>query len=448
MVAIQLAHLSRPLAGTVHIVEPRPVLGPGLAYLDRRPEHLLNVRASNISAFPNQRTHFTDWLQATGTPACENGYCPRQTYGRYMQALTADLLRRPAANGLTFQWHQEAAVGVAVTPDGQRATIRLASGIEIRSDVVVLALGNFPPLSVAGAGVDFRHSGFHNNPWAEGALRTIGLDDEVLLIGSGLTAVDVLMGLRADGHRALITVVSRHQRWPVSHRKYTTTYPSFYETDLQNLHTVGEVLAAVRQRVKQAAAQGIPWQPVFDSLRPHLGAIWAAWPVLEQARFLRHLGSLWSVLRHRSPPQNATALHDMMTTGQVRMHSGRVRKIEATGANLRVQTEHKKEIAWHTTQHVVNCTGPLLDYTRIQDPVVADLRAAGHLQPDPLRLGILTDEHGALISAGGQVSNLFFTLGPSRRPAYFESTAVPELRQQAVALAQELGCRWSADQSS
>lgn len=444
MLAIQLAHLRQPLNGTVHVVEPRPVLGPGLAYLDRRPEHLLNVRAPNISAFPDQPNHFVDWLHATGRPICENNFCPRQTYGRYLQDLTASILAGPAANGLRVEWHQQAAVGVEAASSQQKATVRLADGTEIESDMVVLALGNYPPPLVARNGLS--HPGFHNNPWAEGALRNIKPEDEVLLIGSGLTAVDVVLGLRADGHRGLITAVSRNKRWPVIHQWYDAPYPSFYEAKLRGLHTVGEVVAAVRQQVRQAAEQNIPWRAVFDSLRPHLGAIWAAWPLVEQARFIRHVASLWSVLRHRSPPQNDAALHELMATGQLQMRSGRVRGIEPAGDMLRVEIERQGTSTYLTPQHVINCTGPLLDYTRIPDPLVVQLRAAGHLQPDPLRLGILTDEHGALLNAVGEVSTVFFTLGPSRRPAYFESTAVPELRQQAVALAQELGCRWAASQ--
>jgi uncharacterized NAD(P)/FAD-binding protein YdhS len=54
---------------------------------------------------------------------------------------------------------------------------------------------------------------------------------------------------------------------------------------------------------------------------------------------------------------------------------------------------------------------------------------------------MLTNEHGAVLNAAGQPSPGLFTLGASRRPAYFESTAVPELRQQAAALAAELARR-------
>lgn len=443
MVALQLARQPKAWAGgTVHLVEPRPVPGPGLAYTARRPEYLLNVRAAGISAFPDQPTHFTNWLRANDL-TCEQEFCSRQTYGRYLQELVAGLLARPAANGLQFVWHPQAATAVEVMPAGRQATVRLTDGTTLVSDAVVLALGNFPPLSPAGPGAYLTHPNFHGNPWAAGALRTIGLDEEVLLIGSGLTAVDVLLGLRADGHRAPVTIVSRHQRWPVVHGPATPPYPSFYHAELQNLTTVVEVLAAVRRRIREAATQGHDWRPVFDSLRPHLGRIWAAWPLAEQARFLRHLASIWAVLRHRSPPQNDAIVRDMLATGQARMHTGRVRGISvADNDDLLVHTQHHHTETIVRTQHVVSCTGPLLYYSRISDPLIHSLREAGQLVPDTLRLGIRTDENGALLNQQGQPSPMLFTLGPSRRPAYFESTAVPELREQAVALARELADRW------
>ena len=48
---------------------------------------------------------------------------------------------------------------------------------------------------------------------------------------------------------------------------------------------------------------------------------------------------------------------------------------------------------------------------------------------------------GALLAADGTAAKNLFTLGPSRRPAYFESTAIPELRQQAADLAAEIAHR-------
>ncbi len=446
MLALQLARLPNQelFACDVHLVEPRPVPGPGLAYTARRPEYLLNVRSKSLSAFPDQPDHFVNWLRVTQSDECENGFCSRQSYGRYLQQLISQVLEWPSSNGIRCKWHNMTAQAVTVAPDGQSARVKLSSGTEIHSDYVVLALGNFPPLPPTGPDLRYlQHPAYHGNPWARGALRDIGADDTVLLIGTGLTAIDVLLGLQADGHRGQITVVSGHGRWPLAHQRQPDSYPSFYATELAGQRRVGDVLNIVRRHVREAQHQGIGWQAVIDSLRPDLGRIWAAWPPVEQARFLRHLAGIWSVVRHRSPPQNANALQQMLDTGLVRMEKGRVRAIAAEPQELvvTVRNETQQPARPLRAQHVINCTGPLLDYSRIDAPLVTGLREAGYLVPDALRLGIVTDEHGALYNTQGQASAVLFTLGPSRRPAYFESTAVPELRSQATELAQELGHR-------
>lgn len=451
LLAIQLARLSggQRFGCDVHLVEPRPVPGPGLAYTARRPEYLLNVRSQFLSAFPDQPDHFLNWLRITKADSCTNAFCSRQSYGRYLQQLVGQVLEWPSPNGIRCFWHAQQAT--AVQPNGQHATVQLADGTTLVSDYVVLALGNFPPPPPARSDLRYlSHPSYHGNPWAQGALRTIEPDDSVLLIGSGLTAIDILMGLRADGHRAPITVVSGHGRWPAAHRLHPEeVYPSFYLQELAGLPRVVDVLRVVRRHVRAAQAQGFDWRSVVDSLRPHLGCMWGTWPLEEQARFVRHLAGIWSVVRHRSPPQNAAALEHMQATGQVRLVRGRVNQILPAGPNeltVHLRTRAGQPAPLLTARHVVACTGPLLDYSRINEDPVPALRAAGHLCIDPLHLGIKTDEHGALCNAEGEASEVLFTLGPSRRPAYFESTAVPELRQQAVALAQELGRRLLARQ--
>ena len=435
---VQLRQQGALAAADIHLVEPREVPGPGLAYSARRPEYLLNVRPGTLSLYADAPGHFADWL--AGQPESAAGvpdFAPRAAYGRYLTAeLTAALAPGDGRPGA--QWHATAAVAAPLLSDGRRA-VHLADGTEILSDAVVLALGNFPPPPPAGPDHAYlAHPGYHADPWAAGHLRRIGPDESVLLIGSGLTAVDVLLALHQDGHRAPVAVVSRHGRWPAAHGPTAAPYPNFYP-ELAAETTVAGVVTGLRRHLRQAAAQGIGWRPVLDALRPDLGRIWAAWPLAEQRRFLGRLAGLWAVARHRSPPQNAAAVAALTAAGLVRLHVGAVREIVPAGSELRVRVGPSGAAGeWHTAQHVVCCTGPLLDYARIADPLVVSLRAAGHLTPDPLGLGLLTDARGALLDAAGAVSPGLFTLGPSRRPAYFESTAVPELRQQAAALAAAL----------
>ena len=304
--AVQLARLAgdQPFACDVHLVEPRPVPGPGLAYTARRPEYLLNVRAQSLSAFPDQPDHFQNWLRIMAPTECsEEDFCSRQSYGRYLQQLVSQVLEWPSLNGIRCQWHNQTARAVTVAPDGRSAVVQLQNDQIIQSDFVVLALGNFAPPPPATADLAYlAHPTYHGNPWAQGALRNIASDDTVLLIGTGLTAVDVLLGLRADGHQGQITVVSGYGRWPAAHQPTHETYPSFYAAELAGLTTVADVLRVVHRHLCAAREQGQDWRPVIDSLRPDLGRIWAAWPLAEQARFLRHLAGRWSVVRHRSPP--------------------------------------------------------------------------------------------------------------------------------------------------
>ena len=426
------------LAGAeIHLIEPREAPGPGLAYSARRPEYLLNVRPGGLSLYPAAPQHFAEWLarqpeSAAGMPE----FASRATYGRYLRQELATVLATSEKNGV--QWHRTIAVAAPLLPNGRRA-VQLADGRTIESDTVVLALGNFPPPPPCGPDHRYlHHPGYHPDPWATGNIRRIGPDEDVLLIGSGLTAVDVLLALRHDGHRAPIAVVARHGRWPNAHGPAAPTYLNFYP-ELATETTVAGVLAVFKRHLRAAAVQGIDWRPVLDALRPHSGQIWAAWPLVEQRRFLRHLAGRWSVARHRSPPQNAQVLTELTNSGLVHLHIGTVREILPDGARLRVRLKpHGEPNAWRTADHIISCAGPLLDYARIADPLVQSLRADGHLTPDPLHLGLLTDAHGALLAADGRVAPGLFTLGPSRRPAYFESTAVPELRQQAAALAAHL----------
>ena len=435
--ALQLRQQPTLAGAEIHLVEPRAEAGPGLAYSARRPEYLLNVRAGGLSLYPTAPGHFAEWLarqpeNALGVPE----FAPRATYGRYLREELAPALATANQHGV--HWHCTSAVAAPLLPNGRRA-VQLADGRRIESDTVVLALGNFPPPPPCGPDHRYlHHPGYHADPWASGNIRRIGPDEDVLLIGSGLTAVDVLLALRHDGHRAPIAVVARHGRWPNAHGPATATYPNFYP-ELAAVTTVTGVLAIFKQHLRDAAAQGIDWRPVLDALRPDLGRIWAAWPLVEQRRFLRHLAGLWAVARHRSPPQNARAVAELTAAGLVRLHIGTVREILPDGARLLVRVRPPGEPnAWHTADHVISCAGPLLDYGRMADPLVQSLREAGHLTPDPLHLGLLTDAHGAVLAADGRVAPGLFTLGPSRRPAYFESTAVPELRQQAAALAAHL----------
>ncbi|MCB1077017.1 MAG: FAD/NAD(P)-binding protein, partial [Verrucomicrobiae bacterium] len=90
LTAVNLVRLSRQPLRITLINHARPA-GRGIAYGTRRPEHLLNVAARNMSAFPDWPDHFVRWLRTRSeydsVPDHElrEKFIPRMTYGDYLR---------------------------------------------------------------------------------------------------------------------------------------------------------------------------------------------------------------------------------------------------------------------------------------------------------------------------------------------------------------------------
>ena len=128
------------------------------------------------------------------------------------------------------------------------------------------------------------------------------------------------------------------------------------------------------------------------------------------------------------------------------MRRGRVTEATGQRGGVRVRIDHGGSSADLAVGWVVNCTGPASDITNTADPLLRHLLEVGLARPDPLLLGLDTDPHGALRDAGGKPASDIFTLGPLLRGSRYETTAVPEIRGQAAALARHLFTRQGAVQ--
>ena len=200
------------------------------------------------------------------------------------------------------------------------------------------------------------------------------------------------------------------------------------------------MLRAMREEVPAAAAEGAGWRSVVDSIRPKTRSIWASWPDGERRRFLRHARPYWEVHRHRMAPENARTIDALLEAGRLQVLAGRVAGVSETGSaiEVRVAPRGKASPKILTAARVVNCTGPGMDYSLSSDGLVRDLLARGLARPGPMGLGFDADHDGALIGSDGRPSTALFTLGPPLKGRDWETTAVPEVREQALALAKRL----------
>lgn len=431
--AVLAAQLLRKSFGTasVILIEKGARVGRGVAFGTSCGEHLLNVPARGMSVFPNDPEHFLRWAQLNrGIGVKPGDFLPRQFYGQYVASV---LQHEIDLNPGRFQRVQDEAVDLTRV-DGM-AEIRLRCGQTVFADKVVLALGNFPPGDPRLPGKTPHSQHYVADPWAPGALDLSDGNDSkedasILLLGSGLTSVDVAISLRSRGFRGTIHLLSRRGLLPQSH-KATAPWPPFW--DERSPRTAHGLLRSIRAQIEVAEGQGSGWRAVLDSLRPFTSTIWRSLSHKEQRRFLRHVRPYWEVHRHRVATEIDGSLSSQIQSGQIKVHAGRIMKYEedSEGVNLTYRNRKTANIERLRVMRVINCTGPEVDCRRIENLLLNNLSRQKLIRPDPLFLGLDTSEHGALIGAHGEPSDFLYTIGPSRKGSLWETTAVPEIRLQA-----------------
>ena len=423
LTAYHLVRLSTP--ARIVIIEPRAELGLGLAYSTANIQHLLNVPAGKISALPDQPNHFLGWVRANYDPgATPADFIPRLIFGKYIQSLLA---AAPAIEHL-----QTSAIDLQIDKR-ELARLTLGNGTQLLADAVVLATGNFNPAPFPGVSSEAEKNGaYRHSAWDEGTYANLPPHAPVTLIGTGLTAVDVLLKLRESGHRGIITAISRHGVFPNRHQPYAPlSGPAITGTPT----TARALLSEVRQAITRHGC----WRAVIDSLRDRTNDLWLALPPVEQKRFRRHLLRRWEVVRHRMAPAIADRIDAELAAGTLVKEQGRVEAISAAAAGAAVHVRTANGSTKHiAAARVFNCTGPDMNYPRVGSPLLNSLFQQGLATPGPLGAGLWSREDGALRAADGTFSDVLFTVGPARLGTLLESIAVPELRQQAAAMAETL----------
>jgi uncharacterized NAD(P)/FAD-binding protein YdhS len=423
--------LRQSVAGrSLAVMDEGTVPARGLAYGTTYACHLLNVQAGEMSAFPDDPEHFLNWAQRNCSGIVEpQSFLPRASYGEYLGSLLEGIQTRERAAGTEFAWIRDTAVSVENSPD--EFVIHRRNGPPVVASIVVLALGNFPPGNAPFRGLESRRV---LPAWSKNSLAGLSDDDVVLLIGSGLTSVDVTLALHADGFHGKIQLLSRHGLLPLCHQ-LTPPWPRFYPE--RSARTVLGLWRLIRKEVASAAATGVDWRAVIDSLRPSLQTMWQSLSLNERRRFLRHARAYWEVHRHRIAPAVARTFSNLMKEGRVEILAGRILSCRENFNAIEVSFRKRETGTTQTLRatRVINCSGPETDYRKAGGPLLASLFEQNLVRQDALALGLDVDEDGAVLDSSGRASQRLFAIGPVCKGRLWESTAVPELRVQAANLA-------------
>jgi uncharacterized NAD(P)/FAD-binding protein YdhS len=416
-VAAQLARRTPP-DFSLALFEPNE-LGRGAAYGTRHDEHLLNTRAGMMSLFPDDPSHFVRWLGARADP---QAFISRRAYGAYVNEIARQAFERPRFTHVADRVRR-------VERRGRREYV-VESGIGTRflARDVVLATGN-PPPNGGFLPLEIQlHPGYIDDPWRCDYRRVGG---HVLVIGSGLTALDVLVALETSGHRGVVHILSRRGRFPNVHAE-VAPYDVIPALDTRDARAL---LRSFRLHVREAAQRGFDWRSVVDALRPEAEAIWRRLSLVERRRFERHLRVHWERHRHRAPQQVDAVRQRYHDAQRLFVYAGTIAEVRRGSVTIALRNGETAEVR---PDWIVNCTGVGGAKAMRKDPMLAEMFADGLISAAPGNLGLLTTSSLGAVGRANVPTDGLWIAGPPVRGSRFEATAVPELRVMAELVAREI----------
>ncbi|WP_243079117.1 FAD-dependent oxidoreductase [Pantoea sp. MQR6] len=421
----------------VSVIEPRPQLAQGVAYSTEDPAHRINVPASRMQLAGDEEGAFDRWFRSSpdfqvdtdalwhdGTVYPQRGQFARWVNEQFRQQKQYSAVELTHIHDRAVSFH----AGVVST----------ASGAKVQADVVVLAISHPPPALPAILTSLRGHVGLIADPWQPNALAKVGADDQVAIIGSGLTMSDMVASLHRKGHRGKITVFSRRGQLP--RPNLSGNYENRELNYLQPQQaTARGWLRRIRQEVTDAAAENLPWQGVLDDIRRHGQQIWQTLSLTEQRRFLRHLRPWWDVHRYRIAPQVSTVLSQLQASGQLTVMAARLLAADAAEDSLQLTLQPRgSSPELYRVDRVIVTTGPAHGALLNSDALLHQLATEGVIQADPLALGINVNALSQTLNAQGLANPHLYVVGPAARGRFGELMGLPQVAEHAESVARQL----------
>ena len=409
--------------------------GRGVAYATSNGLHLLNVRAANMGLFADDPGGLMRFMQEANVAAGPADFVPRSVFGDYVEVTLKRLLADRSAR-TCVNTHSSKVIGLELN-DGRyvvHTDLKEAVGV----DGVVLAIGALPPVPIAEVHSDALAGGrYLPDPWQTPNLEQA--PQRVVVLGSGLTAVDVILTAATNWPDAQIVALSRHGCLPAAHRAEPSLPYAFQAQTIESLRTHASIRSWVRLLRGTVDDDRADWRALIDGLRPVTIELWRSLDLKQRKCFLRHARWAWEAVRHRMPPQTAQAIELLRDEGRLIVVAGRIQRVE--GRSPLALTYRRRDDG--TTQTIgadlaIQATGLQTAVQRTSHPLLRQMFRDGLLRADAQGLGIDTDLHGRVIGRDGEAIPRIRVIGTLLRGALWECTALPEIRLMAARLVHEM----------
>jgi uncharacterized NAD(P)/FAD-binding protein YdhS len=424
--AVTAIHLLRNgiAADSLTIIGAGP-LGKGNAYGCASPFFRLNVREDLPIVFSEDPLHFARWAQSnTNDPDAKTSsgfFYRRADFGRYISELIT--------TEIGFDKIQRIQSKVSSLNQAQGIwKLDTADSRFIYAEKVIIATGNSPPTwpcPIQTENSEQASTRMIENPWTGHYLSSISTEEHIVLLGGGLTALDAIYALAAQGHRGLITVVGPRPLLPPSQAQWIRQKQPNWPKNL----TPAKLLRFMRQYLPPVATITTEWQNAWEELRPNLNSIWQQFTPHRRQIVFKRLGWAWSLYRFRASPQTIKAYEQLKANHQIQFVVGRAKQVECSERGITAQLNNGHSIQ---AERIINCTGVGADL--FLNRLIADTIAI----PDPLGTAIAVDTNLNVIKPNLQAWNNLWMLGPATMGSLGDVVAASAISKQAEQLALDI----------
>jgi uncharacterized NAD(P)/FAD-binding protein YdhS len=429
--AVTAIHLLRKgvAANSLTIIGAGP-LGKGNAYGCASPFFRLNVREDLPIVFSDDPLHFARWAEANiDDPEAKTSagfFYRRADFGRYI----AEVIE--AEVGFDKIQRIQSRVSALNQAHGLWE-LDTADGGVIHAEKVIIAIGNSPPTwpcpTKTGIG-EQASARMIENPWTGHYLSSISAEEGIVLLGGGLTALDAIYALAAQGHRGLITIVGPRPVFPPTQAQWVRQQQPNWPENL----SPARLLRFMYQYLPPVPTTSTEWQNAWEELRPNLNSIWQQFTPHQRQIVFKRLGWLWSLYRFRASPQTIKAYDQLKANHQIHFVVGRAKQVECSERAITVQLNNGQSIQ---AERIINCTGVGTDL--FLNKLIADAIAI----PDPLGTAIAVDTNLNVIKPSLQAWNNLWMLGPATMGSLGDVIAASAISKQAEELATQIQAKAS-----
>ncbi len=421
--AVLVTHLLRKgISSSAITVIGSGALGKGSAYSCSNLFFRLNVREDLPIIFTDDPLHFSRWAQRyinDSEARTKAGYFyRRQDFGRYVSELVA-------YESKSGQIEQIKARALGLSGSESSWTLELDTHSAITAKQVIIATGNPPPVwpcTVINLNPALSTSCLIENPWTGQGLDAIETQENIILLGGGLTALDAINALVERKHLGMIYVISPRAVLPPAQanweRKVQPQWP-------QNL-TPAKLIRFMRNYLPSTSTTSPEWQSAWEELRPNINTIWQQFSPSQKRSLFKRLGWLWNLYRFRASPQTISAYEKLRSKNQIQFVLGRAKEIKYSESKAKVFLGNGTEVEG---DRIINCTGVA------SDPFLNRLIEDQLAIRDPLGHAIAVDENFRVLNLSCKPWNSLWMIGPGTMGSLGDVIAASAIAKQAEQLA-------------